>query len=137
MNIEDVKDEEEEKIDEKEANLNDEFEDDKCCITSRKDSISRVSSRSQQSKSLRSMGNDSGQSESLSSKPQGGRGPIMPEPLPLYEGEAHEEPSLMAGFRRATKVFVNYPGEGYGSPGYCPHEEVHDWSCKECKKRVA
>lgn len=60
----------------------------------------------------------------------------MPEPLPLYDGEAQDEPSIMAGFRRATKVFVNCGGEGYGL-GYCPHEEVNDWSCKECKKRVA
>ena len=60
----------------------------------------------------------------------------MPEPLPLYDGEAQDEPSIMAGFRRATKVFVNCGGEGYGL-GYCLHEEVNDWSCKECKKRVA
>ena len=59
----------------------------------------------------------------------------MPEPLPLYDGEAIDEPSG-TGIRRPTKLLANQPGGPYGL-GYCPHEEVYDWVCKECKKRVS
>ena len=130
-----MKDSDEEK-NKKGAPLSSEAYDDKCCITSHRDSHSRGSSRSQCSKSLKSMGNETTPSESLSPKPKGGRGPIMPEPLPLYDGEKQDEPSIMHGLRRKTKVLTDLPGNGFAN-GYCPHEEVHDWVCKECSKRVA
>jgi len=63
------------------------------------------------------------------------RGPLLPEPLPLFDGPAEEEPNLLQGFRRATKIFKasDLPE---GATVYCPHEEVNDWVCKECKKRI-
>lgn len=33
------------------------------------------------------------------------RGPFLPEPLPMYDGPAEDEPNLLQGFRRATKIF--------------------------------
>jgi hypothetical protein len=60
----------------------------------------------------------------------------MPEPLPLYDGEKQDEPSIMHGLRRKTKAFTDLPGNGFAN-GYCPHEEVNGWVCKECNKRVA
>ena len=79
---------EKEEKDEKEENIiGYEAEDDKCCISSPKDSNSRCSSRSACSRSLKSLVNDTSPSES-STKRKGGRGLIMPEPLPLYDGEA-------------------------------------------------
>lgn len=35
------------------------------------------------------------------------RSPIMPEPLPLYDGEPQEEPNTLNGFRRARTFFKN------------------------------
>jgi hypothetical protein len=63
------------------------------------------------------------------------RGSFLPEPLPLFDGPAENNQHLLQGFRRATKIFKN------GAPNdaaslYCPHEEVNDWVCKACKKRV-
>ena len=50
----------------------------------------------------------------------------MPEPLPLYDGEKQDEPSIMHGLRRKTKAFTDLPGNGFAN-GYCPHEEVNGW----------
>lgn len=63
------------------------------------------------------------------------RGPFLPEPLPLFDGPAEDEPNLLQGFRRATKIFkADQLPEGQSL--YCPHEEVNDWVCRECKKRI-
>ena len=35
------------------------------------------------------------------------RGPTIPEPLPLWDGEAADEPPKHTGFRRPTKLFKN------------------------------
>jgi hypothetical protein len=58
----------------------------------------------------------------------------MPEPLPLWEGEEQDETNPHAGFRRATKIFKNFEDQGVR---ICMHEEVHDWKCLECKKRIS
>ena len=80
-----------------------EGDNDKLCATSRKDSNSRCSSAS---KSLKS-GKESINSDSIGSKNKGTRrGPIMPEPLPLYDGEAIDEPAG-TGIRRPTKLLSN------------------------------
>ena len=80
-----------------------EVDNEKLCVTSRKDSNSRGSSASKSAKS----GKDSVNSESNGSKNKGSRrGPIMPEPLPLYEGEAIDEPAGH-GIRRPTKLLNN------------------------------
>ena len=63
------------------------------------------------------------------------RGPFLPEPLPLFDGPAEDEPHLLQGFRRATKIFKS-GGSPEGNSAYCPHEEGNDWVCKECKKRI-
>lgn len=63
------------------------------------------------------------------------RGPFLPEPLPLFDGPAEDEPNLLQGFRRATKIFKSGSMQD-GGIAYCPHEQVSDWVCKECKKRI-
>ena len=63
------------------------------------------------------------------------RGPFLPEPLPLFDGPSEEEPHLLHGFRRPTKIF-NSGKNTDGNSAYCPHEEVTDWTCKACKKRI-
>lgn len=63
------------------------------------------------------------------------RGPFLPEPLPLFDGPAEDEEHLRPGFRRATKIFKN-DAMPEGTIAYCPHEEIRDWICKECKKRI-
>ena len=62
------------------------------------------------------------------------RGPFLPEPLPLFDGPAEEEPHLLNGFRRHTKIFKS--GIDNDMNRYCPHEDVADWTCRECKKRI-
>lgn len=63
------------------------------------------------------------------------RGHFLPEPLPLFDGPAEDEPNLLQGFRRATKIFKSDAPNDSRVP-YCPHEEVNDWVCKDCTKRV-
>ena len=63
------------------------------------------------------------------------RGRFLPEPLPIFDGPAEEEPHLLNGFRRHMNMFKSGTAND-GSGTYCPHEEVNDWTCKECKKRV-
>ena len=60
---------------------------------------------------------------------------FLPEPLPLFDGPAEDEPHPLQGFRRATKIFKSGATNDAVSL-YCPHEEVNDWVCKECSKRV-
>jgi len=63
------------------------------------------------------------------------RGRFLPEPLPIFDGPAEEEPHLLNGFRRHCKMFKSGTAND-GSSSYCPHEEVNDWICRECKKRI-
>jgi len=63
------------------------------------------------------------------------RGLILPEPLPLFDGPAEDEPNLLQGFRRATKIFKSASSPD-GQSTYCPHEEIADWTCRVCKKRL-
>ena len=53
----------------------------------------------------------------------------------MFDGPAEDEPQLLQGFRRATKIFKSGT-EPAGGAAYCPHEEVNDWVCMECKKRI-
>ena len=64
------------------------------------------------------------------------RGPTIPEPLPLWDGDGQEEPAKHTGFRRATKIFKS----GFNNEDsfkLCSHSEVNDWKCASCNKRVS
>ena len=64
------------------------------------------------------------------------RGPIIPEPLPLWDGDAPDDPPKNSGFRRATKIFKNgMPTEDLFK--MCSHTDVVDWKCIKCNKRIS
>jgi hypothetical protein len=72
----------------------------------------------------------SDQSDSVS---EPARGPFLPQPLPLYDGARIDERHELQGFRRATKLFDKVP---QNINAVCAHEEVNDWVCTACNKRV-